>query len=132
MPLNIKEYCTLSKTIAVSVKIETFVYLIMSTQSHFPTLCAKEAQVYTLSAGSAVTIANITFSYTGKLFQPIEEKHWLDIYTDVTLSSGEKVGQISVEYNFTKKSEHGASVAIYFQQEDGRVHNLCDKTVRYM
>lgn len=72
---------------------------------------------------SKVVIGDLTFTYDRKIHQPIEEGCWYWIYFDVTLATGEKVPQISVEYNFgpDRHDIHAPAIKVYFEN-DGDVH----------
>jgi hypothetical protein len=82
---------------------------------------------------STETVGNITFTYTDKSLTRIKANHWFDVYMDCVLETGEQVGQISVEYNFSKKSESGSEpvFAVYLETRDGGVHHTSLNTVSH-
>ena len=46
------------------------------------------------------------------------------------MSTGEQVGQLSVQYDFTPSTErkHGPAFAIYFETVDGGIHQVSKDT----
>jgi len=75
--------------------------------------------------------ANLEFSYDAKCRIDIEPGHWFDVYDNVVLlQTGERIGQLSVQYDFTPspEKEHKAAFAIYFETKDGVIHNVSKET----
>lgn len=81
---------------------------------------------------STATFGDLTFTYKSKTHQPIEEGVWYWIYNDVTLATGEKVGQISVEYSFVPDSHdsHAPGIKVYFEKDSGDIHFIDRGTQR--
>ena len=77
-------------------------------------------------------IGNIKFTYANVSRECEAEDSWFDIYYDVTLSTGEKVGQLTIAYDFEAYSEreHAAAFRVYFETEDGHIHNLSNETTK--
>lgn len=69
-----------------------------------------------------------------KLYQEIKDGHWVDIYTNVVLESGEHVGQLSVEYKFIDNNarKHAPSFAVYFETDSGCLHQPSEETIKFL
>jgi hypothetical protein len=78
-----------------------------------------------------VKVGDLTFDYVFLIHTPIDDKNWFWTYTDATLSSGEKVGQIAVEYFFNDDPDdsHPPSIRVFFETADGDVHKVSDSTI---
>lgn len=79
-------------------------------------------------------ICNMRFTYDFKDRTDIEKNHWIDTYFNVTLSTKEHVGQISVQYDFTPapESHHKPAISVYFEQDGeqvGAIQNLAQDTI---
>lgn len=79
---------------------------------------------------------NLEFSYDAKYRTDIEPGHWFDVYTDVVLlQTGECIGQLSIQYDFTPPSsatKHKPAFAIYFETADGDIHDVSKETQNVM
>lgn len=71
-----------------------------------------------------IQVGDLSFSYKEKILAPIEDNHWIWVYEKVTLNTGEYVGQISIEYNFTGDKRDGSNISVYFETDDGDVHDV--------
>jgi hypothetical protein len=75
-------------------------------------------------------IGDLGFTYESIINQPIKPFQWFKTYRNVTLDSGEKIGQVSVEYNFTQNKQGSPSIMVYFESDDGDVHQLDESSIK--